>query len=71
MVNYIVNKMKSQKLKRFVCCEDGAVTVEFVVLCGAVVVIGGFTANIMNAEILNGVDALDVAGSVTSAMSSQ
>ncbi len=65
MFNYLVCKIKSQKLKRFILKEDGAVTVEFVVLSAAVVVMGGFLGRAMNAEVRDGITALDVSGKVT------
>ncbi len=65
MVGYLVSRIKSQTLKGFIRSEDGAVTVEFVVLCAAVVVMGGFLGRAMNAEIKDGITSLDVSQVVT------
>ena len=66
MVDYLVSRIRSQTIKSFICSEDGAVTVEFVVLSAVVVVMGGFLARAMNTEIKDGITSLDVSGVVTS-----
>ncbi|KAB7616374.1 hypothetical protein F9L33_02085 [Amylibacter sp. SFDW26] len=51
MVNYLFSKLKSSYLERFIRSEDGAVTVEFVALTAAVVLIGAAAASSLTGRV--------------------